>query len=77
MKAKKEKIHMQMNSMSISEAARILASLGGSTITEKKSAAARENGKKGGRPKKSRNDFSLLLHFPLLSHIDLCEFLNN
>lgn len=54
MKAKKEKIHMQMNSMSISEAARILASLGGSTITEKKSAAARENGKKGGRPKKKQ-----------------------
>ena len=34
------------------EAARILGRAGGSVRSEKKAAAARENGKKGGRPRK-------------------------
>lgn len=42
------------------EAARILGRAGGSVKSEKKAAAARENGKKGGRPigARRRNDGS-------------------
>ena len=36
------------------EAARILGRAGGSVKSERKAAAARENGKKGGRPKGSK-----------------------
>lgn len=36
----------------LSEAARLLGRKGGQVSTPKKAAAARENGKKGGRPRK-------------------------
>ena len=38
------------------EAARILGRAGGSVRSEKKAAAARENGKKGGRPRKNKEE---------------------
>ena len=38
------------------EAARILGRAGGSVKSEKKAAAARENGKKGGRPRKNKEE---------------------
>ena len=37
-------------------AARILGKLGGAAKTEKKQQASRQNGKKGGRPKKEQDD---------------------
>ena len=44
--------------MEIHEAAKVLGRKGGSVKSEKKAAAARENGKKGGRPRKkeAQND---------------------
>jgi len=38
------------------EAARILGRAGGSVRSEKKAAASRENGKKGGRPRKNKEE---------------------
>jgi len=38
------------------EAARILGRAGGSVKSERKAAAARENGKKGGRPRKNKEE---------------------
>jgi hypothetical protein len=41
--------------MDQSEAARIFAAMGGRAKSKAKAAAARANGKKGGRPKGSKN----------------------
>lgn len=43
-----------MKKLSISEAASILGRKGGAVKSERKASAARENGKKGGRPKGSK-----------------------
>jgi len=40
------------------EAARILGRAGGSVKSERKAAAVRENGKKGGRPKKKKEEIN-------------------
>jgi len=42
--------------MEIHEAAKVLGRKGGSVKSEKKAAAARENGKKGGRPRKNKEE---------------------
>ena len=42
--------------MDVHEAARLLGKLGGAVRSAKKAAAVRENGKKGGRPKKAQPD---------------------